>query len=134
MDFQPLIQSGIELLGAALLAVGTLFAAWLTAWARSKTKLVTAEHEVIVRGYVENALKMGIDYAHKEAAKLDVKIDSTGNALVDIAAKYVLESVPDGLAKLGVTPEQVKKLVAARMVDVLAKLPQAPAPTDKLLA
>lgn len=110
IDLTPLMDLGIEILTAVVLALG----GWVLAWLGRKLKL-GADNEV--RAYLERALASGVNYAANLARERgqDLSLLEVRNATVRDAVSYVVAHTPGALARFGVTPDALAELVRARL-------------------
>lgn len=82
-------------------------------------KYVGEKNAEVARGYLINAVEMGIAFAinkvEKEAPKVNVK-----EGMAALALSYVLANVPEVLSKLGLTEANIKNMIEARLglIDV----------------
>lgn len=104
--YRPVIEELAYMVIAALVA-------WVAAWLRTKFKLeVEANHRAAVQTALQNAAGLLINRAGSAAGA--VKIDA-GSPAINEAVTYVLTSVPDALAYFGVTPDEIRKKVEAKL-------------------
>lgn len=110
IDLTPLIDLGLDILIAIVLALGS----WALAWLGRKLKL-DADNEV--RAYLERALASGVNYAANRARERGQDLSSleVRNVTVRDAVAYVVAHTPDALAHFGVTPDALGELVRARL-------------------
>lgn len=110
VDLKPLLDVGLQILAAVLLALGS----WAATWLVKKLKL-SADSEV--RLYLDQALQRGVTYAveHARTRGADLARVEVRNEIVAKAASYAATRVPDALKHFNVTPEQVKAMVIARL-------------------
>lgn len=110
IDLGPLALALAGFAFAALAGAGTWLAARAAAWLK-------LSQDSQVRGYLEVALGNGIAFARRQVeARLaaGIKVD-VHNATVAEAAEYVIQRVPDALARFGITAEAVRDLIIARL-------------------
>lgn len=87
-------------------------------WLKTKTPFYFLVPEDKVREALENAIYFGVNFAvqkARESGALTVKAD---NKLIITALEYVKESVPQGLARFGITDERLADMVRARVADL----------------
>lgn len=127
VNLAPLVDAVFSALVVALTAVvawvGRVAFVWLKVDADSK-----------VRAYVQETIGRGVAYGLEQArawaaTNSSVKIRS---ATVELAAEYILAAVPDGLKRLGVTEEKLKRLIEARLAPQVFKSAPAPLGTESL--
>lgn len=110
VDFAPVLDWVIGLAGAALLAVfGRIGRA---IWVYFDVK-ADSEYRV----YVEKALARAVEYAMTKAAdfaRTHSKVPMRSEML-EIALEYAVAAVPDGLRRLKLDSEKVRKLIDARL-------------------
>ena len=110
IDFAPVLDIGISLLAAVLLAAGTWGVARFNQWLGLK-------NDAEFRSYLNGALYAAVDYGKARAKELNVKVD-VENAIVAEAVRYAAESVPDALDRFGITDERLADMVKARLEAV----------------
>jgi len=110
IDFSPLLGMLIDTLAAALTAVGV----WAVARLGRKLGL---EADDRVRLYLDDALARGIGYAREQAkrAAADLGKVELRSTIAAEAASYVIDRVPDAVRHFKLGPEEVKRLVEARL-------------------
>lgn len=110
IDLSPILTDVIQALAVLLLALGS--------WAIKKlmTKL-GLEHDDKIRGYLEEALLNGIEFAKKKAGDAAQSLHSieVKDKVVADAANYVAKGVPDALRHFGITDERLKEMLLARL-------------------
>ena len=110
IDISPIMDLALQLLGVALLGLGT----WAINWVAQKFKL-SADSEV--RKTLQEALANGVTFAinklHAEGAKIST-VD-TRYKIVAEAANYVSKRTPDALAYFKISPEALSDLITARL-------------------
>jgi hypothetical protein len=115
VDLSPLLQVLIDYVAGPLAAV---MSALLLAILSRYLKKLGLENDEKVRIYLNDALQNGIEFALNKArlsaggARLTVDLH---NETAAVAARYVLDKVPDAIKHFGITPEKVEELVKARM-------------------
>lgn len=108
-----LAVSLIGLLAAALTAATAFVVPLLR-------KYLGEKNAELARTYLIKAVEMGVAFAinkvEKEAPKVNVK-----EGMAALAVQYVLANVPQALEKLGLTEENVRNMVEARLglIDVM---------------
>lgn len=116
VTLSPLLDLLIQAVAALLLAFGTWGVTRLADWLK-----LSADDRV--RGYLIAAMERAIDYAqHHASARLShgqeagdgVFRDVTAE-VVDIAAGYLEERVPDALKRLGVSGQGLEDMIRARL-------------------
>lgn len=127
VNLAPLVDAVFSALGVALTAV----VAWVGRGAFVWFKIDTDSK---VRAYVQDTIGRGLAYGLDQAkawaaTNSSVKIRS---ATVELAAEYVLAAVPDGLKRLGVTEEKLKRLIEARLAPQVFKIVPPPPGTESL--
>lgn len=110
VDIRPLIDLGIQIVGACILAaVGVL-----VPYALRKFKLdIDAGH----RDAIEKALAAAVNYGIQKAGALSNKVDpiEVKNEAVAAAASYAVSKVPDALKHFDITPEKLAEMIRARL-------------------
>lgn len=117
VDLTPLVDAVFAAFAAALTAV----VAWV---GRAATIWFGLKSDSEVRAYVQAALERGVAYGLERArawAKSQSGIN-VKNATVELALEYVVQAVPDGLKRLGLTDEKLKRLIEARLAPLADKL------------
>jgi hypothetical protein len=107
IDLTPLMGPVLELVAAAVTGVvGVALRRWLG---------LKADNEV--RGYLDSALNRAVLYGLNKAKDEFGQLDkvTVRNAVLDAAARYAVEAVPDALRRFRITPQKVRDLVEARM-------------------
>lgn len=112
IDLGPIISVLIDALQGLLLGLGS--------WAVFKvSQTFGLENDEKIRGYlmaaVENAIAFGEKKAREGVKKADWGKIETENAMIAHAASYIMTKVPDAVKKFGLTEEDVKELVAAKL-------------------
>ena len=112
IDLSPVLSILLQCLGGVVLAVGS----WALYKVQQKFGL---ENEDKLREVVMGAIERGVTYGkHKAEEELKdsdwAKIE-TKNAMIGHAASYVLGKVPDAVKKFGLSEEQIKDLVLAKL-------------------
>lgn len=110
IDISPIMDLVLQLLGVALLGLGT----WAINWITQKFKL-SADSEV--RKTLQDALANGVAYATNKlhAEGLKVSTIETRYKIVAEAANYVSKRTPDALAYFKISPESLHDLITARL-------------------
>ena len=98
VDLRPLLQEVLLVLGsiASVLALWALRA--VGAFIRTKTGVNIMAQEDMLRKYMESALQSGLKYASTQVDSATWAHVDTKNAMLNMAAEYVLASVPDAVA------------------------------------
>lgn len=118
IDFTPVVNYGIELLIGGVLAP-------LLGWGvhRGARALRISEDDRI-RAYLDAALVNALEFGRevllqqgKDLGQVEVR-----NQLVEEAARYVMPRVPDALRRFGISPDNLRGLLVARLGSV-APLP-----------
>ena len=113
IDLTPILGTVIDLLAAALMALG--------GWALTKLgRKFGLEADGQVRVYLAEALAGGIGWAKEQAAKRseDFAHIEVRRKVVAEASHYVIERVPDAVKRLGLDRERIEKLIEARLGGV----------------
>ena len=101
----------IPFVSAALLGVASL----ATAWVARKLKL-SGDSEM--RAYLMNYIEQGVAYGESKAremtsgGKLTV---SSKNTAIDLGINFVLGQAPKAISRLGFAPEDLRRLIEAKM-------------------
>ncbi len=121
VDLKPLLDIGLQLLAAVLLALGT----WAVTWVVRKLKL-SADSEV--RAYLDAALRRGIDFAIEKAQRNgeDIARVSVRSRMAADALNYAVAHVPGALRHFQLTPEKVRDLIVARLPEAAGPSESAP--------
>ena len=110
ISFGPLFDILYGFLSVALMTVGS----WAIAWLGKRFKLAA---DAEIRGYLETALESGIAWALREIRARGETIEGihTDSALIEKAAEYVIDKVPDALDHFGIDDGALAELIAARL-------------------
>jgi hypothetical protein len=118
MDLTPLVQAAAALVLAALTAA-TPFIAPLV---RQYLHVRLTEKQAAA---IQNAAEMGAKaaYGYIAASGKSYLVPEVRNAALQRGFAHALESVPDTMAAIGVTPEHVRSMVEARFGGLLHEDP-----------
>lgn len=110
LDLSPILNTGIQILAAVLLAAGS----WAIGRLVQKLKL---DGDASVRAYLETALQVGISAAaaRAKAAGASLAHPTVRSQAVADVVNYVTPKVPDALARFGITPDHLASMVTARL-------------------
>lgn len=133
LDFAPLVEAALSL----LLAVLSALAYWVGAVVRTRFKFAA---DFDAGQILDTAIHRGIDYARKAIIGADGKMTiQVSNAIVAIAARYVMDKLPETIQHFGFTEDKVRELILARL-DTIVDIPDVetankpaanyPAPAD----
>ncbi|MEN2980847.1 hypothetical protein P7L78_21890 [Tistrella bauzanensis] len=93
--------------------------AWLVreagGWLRRKRILTDLAIDETTRQYLDDALRKAIRYGASAAAAAAVGGKAGRQLAIDEATAYAQRAVPDAMARLGLTPEHVADMIAARV-------------------
>lgn len=122
VDFSPITDPLIQLLGVVVTGVATAALYRLWAWMGLK-------QDDSVRAYVQqagaSAGAIAVHAAQNASDKFATKVD-VHTAAIEIGANYLIQNVPDGLQAMGLTDtkgvptDKTRLFVAAQMAKVLA--------------
>lgn len=107
VNFQPVIDYGLEILSALLLGL----ASWGVSWLTRKFKLDALAPEL--EKIVDEGIKFGVGKVRRFAgdkASFDVHNEAASEAL-----NYVLRNGPKTAKKLGYSPEQLRDKILSRI-------------------
>lgn len=114
IDLAPLVNQVIIPLATPVVAG---IASWALANIAAHFKIRVQDSQ---RELINAVIYRGIAYASSKApSTINV---STGSAVKDMAANYVIEHVPGALRSLGVTPAALGQMVEARLPTAPAKV------------
>ena len=127
VDITPLLEAVLTILASVLSAV----AVWVGAVIRTRFKFAA---DFDAGQILDSAIHRGIDYARKAIVGSDGKVTiQLNNAIVELAARYVIDKLPDTLKHFGIDETTIKQMILARL-DAIIDVPEigtAPrAPTD----
>jgi hypothetical protein len=115
LDLSPYMAELVAAIGAVLVAIA---GAALRAFHRFLERRWGLELDTETRAYLQDALERAVDYgvAKASAAVADAapSVDLRREA-VRHAAEYALDRVPDALARFGITPAALTRMVEARI-------------------
>ena len=126
VDLVPLWDVVLNTSVAVITTVAVASARYFIKWLSTKTDLINKQAESVLAERIDYALHAGIGYAEAwvkskiadpESPIRSIQID---NIFVEMAAKYVINSVPDSLRSLNITPDRVKEMVLSRLNRVMA--------------
>lgn len=125
MDLTPITTPLIETAGAFFTAAAPLLAAWAIAEFRKRTgiqlddraKLALSSAEQTAVGMAQAKLLAG------NAKLSDIHVDS---ALINESVAYLGKTVPDAMAKFGLTPEIMAQKLVGKVGAALAADPSVP--------
>jgi hypothetical protein len=130
IDFAPLVEMALTLLGTVLSAV----AVWVGAVVRQRFKWAG---DFDAGQILDSAIHRGIQYARNLIIGADGKMTvQVSNAIVAMAARYVMDKLPETVEHFGLTEDRVREMILARLdmvidVDeVSGAKPVAPAQPD----
>ena len=118
MDFADTLVYLVTIVLPAVFVVANKIGDMFFAWLKTKTPFYFLVPEDKVREAVENAIYFGVNFAvekAKESGALTVKSD---NEFIITALEYVKDSVPQALARFGITDARLADMVRARFVDL----------------
>lgn len=110
VDLSPFADVLVQLVGAALLAVGV----WVAKKLADKLGL---EADSEIRGYLMDAVENAVKFAEKELQEEADKLDAVAfkSKLLATGAQYVMTRVPDAVEHFNLTEEAVAQLVQAKL-------------------
>jgi hypothetical protein len=115
LDLSPYMAELVAAIGAVLVAIA---GAALRAFHRFLERRWGLELDAETRAYLQDALDRAVDYgvarAAAAAAAAAPSVDLRHEA-VRHAAEYALDRVPDALARFGITPAALTRMVEARI-------------------
>lgn len=116
VEIQEPIQNGITYIFAALAGLAAGLMAYL--FDPTTGKLARLKIDETTRGYLETAIKAGLQYAENvlRAEAKDLKDPVVHNQLLAIAVNYVLPRVPDALEHFGIDPTDLRAMIYARFI------------------
>lgn len=131
VDLTGLANGVLDTLTAVVLGVAGVIGTWVL----KKLKL---DQDATVRGYLMSA----IDHAvHLAASKIAVSVDAASwlhpavkDPLVESAAEYVLDAVPEAVARFGLTKTDVANLATARLAELVGVTQSPPVATPNVPA
>ena len=141
VDLTPLVQALAALALAAVSAATPFIAPLLRRYLHIQLSATQA-------GAVQSAADAGAKaaYGYIAASGMSYRTDLIRNAAIAIGVQHVMASTPDAINALGLTPDQVHRMVEARFGGLLAAdpnvsiagppmdAPEAHAPTPAQLA
>lgn len=117
IDLTPLVEAAFTLLSAVLSAV----AVWVGAVIRTRFKFAA---DFDAGQILDAAIHRGIDYAKKAIVGSDGKVTiQLNNAIVELAARYVIDKLPDTIKHFGFDEGKIKQLILARL-DAVIDVPE----------
>lgn len=127
LDLGPLALEFLDILAALLVCLGGYAVKVFRDFLKEKTGIeIQAQYIETVQSALEKGVQYGMAKVRPLAAdraKVDIE-----NDLLFHAANYVVKQVPDALAGLGITKEQVCEMVMARIEDTKPNDVVAPGP------
>ena len=119
VDLSPLVSLGVQVLGGVLLAVASVAAGYVA-------KHFKLANESTVRGYLMDAAENAVAYAasKEQALSAEGKFDvTTKNAVIGTASDYLLDHVPDAIAKFNLDRDHVERIVEAKLGQLVNGAP-----------
>ena len=118
VNLSPLLMLLFEYLAVPILMV---LIAIVVAFGMRFYKRLGLGNDDIVRGYLQDAMRMGVDYALTKAkVKLGQPVTVTiRNQVIADAAAYVINAAPGAVRHFGITPDGVMERIIARLPDTL---------------
>lgn len=122
MDFSGIIEIIYGLVKVVAVAGFSVIVPYAVKWLMDQTKIDELLGDDIVRNYLydvlERALKAGIKVADDKIATLNTQVEIE-NEILGFAVNYVQDSVPDALERFGLTEDNVRSMLIARLEDAL---------------
>lgn len=125
MDLTPIANELISLAAVAIAAAAGFITRYVIRYLSAKVHLTNSQFETEASEKLSMAINYGINYA---MAFLKTKIADPespirnitfDNVFIDMAAKYVLSSVPDILEHFGITEDRLTDMVLSRLNKTL---------------
>ena len=129
VDFTEIIIAAIGLVGTVLTAVLVAVATKANKWIGQKMGTEQLLQDETVRRYVERGLDRAADYATAKVKGKKITLD-LHNELAAIAASYAIRNVPEGLERMGITPDKLVELVQGRVNRLLDNEPEVTGDTS----
>lgn len=122
VDFTPILQSIVGIAAVVLTSLATWLGFILKGWASTKWDLSQTDLDDKLQVMFNAAIRRAIDYGTakaneflKDKVTIDVKSE-----IIKRAADYFMEFWPDLVIKLGLTAEQIAKMIEARLPPTTA--------------
>lgn len=117
---QPLLDALLQLAASGVLALGGYAIARLAAWLKLR-------EDSEVRAYFNQALEFAVDLALAEArGRLPTYVRLAApemNGVIERAAEYAREAVPDALARFDIKGDALRERIAARLASRFPGVP-----------
>lgn len=132
-DLAPLVQAGVAFMTTVVSILGVVATRWINAKVGTEKRTQDGQ----IRDYLNTALDRAIQYGAARAELPVPKVvthsptgevignalplnTDTGKAIVDAAAEFAKERVPDALAHFSIGDNNLKGMLAARLVEKAA--------------
>lgn len=115
VSLQPIVSQLGPILTVLVAALITFLGTQLSVWLGRKFKLDGLKVDEMFRKYLQDAAFAGINYALTKIEKSKYTEIEVKNKIVQIAANYVLDRVPDAVKRFGLDSEALKKYLEARV-------------------
>lgn len=115
IDFAPLLEQIILVLGAVLSVLGMFLYRKLSAWLTEKTGVEKLMSDDIVRKYLNEALDNATEFGRSAVKDADWTKVETKHAALASASSYAIRKVPDALARFGLTEGDLREILEAKL-------------------